>query len=251
MTSQTITINSDYFQVTPEGIVTCQALGVTGGKSFINLNDTFIVNSFGNVFILDNGRYDESIDANFTVRNANGTLTTSIYSGEIDIDNRNNKLRIHGVDYTYSTLDIANGIIGMWQNSDTEQDHAIIIKVDSGPTIHCGQTNTSTQIYESYMYCSDYRNLSSADLKKNIKLYDKKALPEILKTDIYSYNYNSDSKDSDKKIGVVIGNDYNCTDKIISDDNKSINLYSMISLSYKAIQELAKEVEELKNGKAN
>ena len=55
MTSQTITINSDYFQVTPEGKVTCQALSITGEKSFINLNDIFIVTPDGKVTIVDDG----------------------------------------------------------------------------------------------------------------------------------------------------------------------------------------------------
>lgn len=250
MTSQTITINSDYFQVTPEGKVTCQSLGITGADSFINLNDTFVVNKYGNVYILDNGSYDEGVGANLTINNSNGSMTTSIYSGEIDLTNRNYNLKIHATDYAYATLDITNGLIGMWKNSDSDQENAIILTIENGPQIRCGQTNTSTILYQSYMVCQDYRNTSSKETKKNIKAYKKQALPEILNTDIYWYNYKTD-EDKDKKIGVIIGDDYKCSDEIISNDNKSINLYSMISLSYKAIQELAKEVEDLKNGKAN
>lgn len=250
MTSETISINSDYFQVTPEGQVTCQKLAVTGNESFINLNDTFIVNKFGNVFILDNGRYEEGVNANLNISDTSGNRISSIYSGEIDLNNQGYYLRIHAETYANATLDIANGLIGMWQNNDTNQDHAIILGVESGPKIFCGQTSTSTVIYENYMYCQDYRNISSLEAKKNIKVYNKKALPEVLNTDIYWYNYKTDTT-KDKKIGVIIGNDYNCTNEIISDDKKSINLYSMISLSYKAIQELAKEVEDLKNGKTN
>lgn len=70
MTSQTININSDYFQVTPEGKVTCQALSVTGENSFINLNDIFIVTPNGKLTIIDNGNpYD---DRNFMISKDSG-----------------------------------------------------------------------------------------------------------------------------------------------------------------------------------
>ena len=70
MTSETININSDYFQVTPEGKVTCQALSLTGAESFINLNDTFIANANGKVIIVDDGNpYN---DRNFMVSKDSG-----------------------------------------------------------------------------------------------------------------------------------------------------------------------------------
>lgn len=251
MTSDTININSKYFQVTPEGKVTCQSLGVTGKESFINLNDSFVVNNLGNVLIYDSGRYAEGAEANFNIKNESGDLVTAIYSGEIDLSNDIYKLKIHAEDFGQSTLDICNSVITMWEDSDTIQDHAIVLSMSGGPRISCGQTNTSTYIYENYILCQDYRNISLAEAKKDIKLLNNGALKDVLDTDIYEYHYKTDTKNDNKKLGVIIGDNYKCSEKIMSEDNKSVNLYSMIALTYKAIQELAQEVEDLKNGKTN
>jgi len=251
LTSDNMTINSQYFKVDKLGHVVCQSLAIEGNQSYINLNDVFKVNRLGNALIIDQGKYDESTSANLQIRNNSGDLSSSLFSGEIDLNNKGYMIKIHAEDYAQGTLDVANGTIGLWENSDTNQDHAIVLSIDGGPRMLCGQTNTSTQIYENYMYCQDYRNSSSIEVKKDIEKFNNKALPEILNTDVYYYNYKTDKENSNKKIGVIISDNYNCTDKIISEDKKSVNLYSMISLSYKAIQELQEEIEELKNGKAN
>lgn len=86
MTSQTITINSDYFQVTPEGQVTCQKLAVTGAESFINLNDTFVVNNLGNVCIYDEGWQGQERNAQLLIVNQdNNGEYTGIYSNYFEI----------------------------------------------------------------------------------------------------------------------------------------------------------------------
>ena len=56
---------------------------------------------------------------------------------------------------------------------------------------------------------------SSIKVKKNIERYQSRALDEILKTDIYMFNYKSEEK-SKKTIGTIIGDGYNCSKEIIS-----------------------------------
>nr|DAY88984.1 MAG TPA: Receptor recognition protein, Long tail, Helical sandwich, Tail fiber [Caudoviricetes sp.] len=85
---------------------------------------------------------------------------------------------------------------------------------------------------------------SSIKVKKNIERYQSRALDEILKTDIYMFNYKSEEK-SKKTIGTIIGDGYNCSKEIISSNKEGINLYSMVSIAYKAIQELQDEIEKL------
>ena len=85
---------------------------------------------------------------------------------------------------------------------------------------------------------------SSIKVKKNIERYQSRALDEILKTDIYMFNYKSEEK-SKKTIGTIIGDGYNCSKKIISSNKEGINLYSMVSIAYKAIQEQQDEIEKL------
>ena len=85
---------------------------------------------------------------------------------------------------------------------------------------------------------------SFEEIKKNIKLYDKSALEQVLNSDIYTYNLKTE-KDTDKKhIGLVIGDKYKTPDEIVTDDG--ISPYSMISLLWKAVQEQQQQIENLK-----
>lgn len=85
---------------------------------------------------------------------------------------------------------------------------------------------------------------SSIKVKKNIERYQSRALDEILKTDIYMFNYKSE-EESKKTIGTIIGDGYNCSKEIMSSNKEGINLYSMVSIAYKAIQEQQDEIEKL------
>lgn len=93
-------------------------------------------------------------------------------------------------------------------------------------------------------------DLSDVESKKEITKYNKSAIDEIKNTDIYSFLYKQGNIKK-KTVGAVIGNDYNCSDDIISEDGKHISLYSMISVAYKAIQEQEDKIEELKNEISN
>lgn len=85
---------------------------------------------------------------------------------------------------------------------------------------------------------------SSIKVKKNIERYQSRALDEILKTDIYMFNYKS-QEESKKTIGTIIGDGYNCSKEIMSSNKEGINLYSMVSIAYKAIQEQQDEIKKL------
>lgn len=88
---------------------------------------------------------------------------------------------------------------------------------------------------------------SREEIKTNIKKYDKKAIDIIKKTDIYEFNYKNKEKFNKKSLGFVIGDKYNYSKEItaVDDDGKEIgaNLYSMVSISYKAIQEQQEIIE--------
>lgn len=92
----------------------------------------------------------------------------------------------------------------------------------------------------------DFQKSSLAEKKKNIKLFNKNALMLVKNTDIYEYNYKTEPNKTKKDIGAVIGEDYKCPSEILSNDNKSVNLASMLGVAYKAIQEQQEEIEELK-----
>ena len=85
------------------------------------------------------------------------------------------------------------------------------------------------------MWATAYKYQSQAKLKENIVKFKREALYMIKNSDIYEFNYKNNSKE--KTIGLVIGDGYNTPQEIIS-NKKGINSYSMVSISWKAIQEL-------------
>ena len=105
---------------------------------------------------------------------------------------------------------------------------------------------TGTIVTKGYVQAKGYNTNSSLELKKNIEKYENSGLNEILKTDIYKFNYKNEDDTNEKTIGTIIGKDYNYSEKILSQDRNSINLYSMISVAYKAIQEQQEQIEQLK-----
>lgn len=80
--------------------------------------------------------------------------------------------------------------------------------------------------------------------KRNIQKYNNKAIEEVKKTDIFYYNYKEDKENCKKRVGAVIGSDYNCSEEIIGTEGKGIDLYSMISVAYKALQEQQEIIEK-------
>lgn len=92
---------------------------------------------------------------------------------------------------------------------------------------------------------------SLESIKKNVSLYNEDALKLIKNAEIYSYNLKSE-KDTDKKhIGFVIGDKYKTPQEVIAKSGDGIDIYSMCSILWKAVQELTEEIEKLKGGKAN
>lgn len=100
---------------------------------------------------------------------------------------------------------------------------------------------------DGYVSGEAFIDNSREEIKTNIKKYDKKAIDIIKKTDIYEFNYKNKEKFNKKSIGFVIGDKYNYSKEItaVDDDGKEIgaNLYSMVSISYKAIQEQQEIIE--------
>lgn len=84
---------------------------------------------------------------------------------------------------------------------------------------------------------------SAASLKTNIQPA-LSMLDKVCESGIYSYNYKSELRDKSQnalapRYGLVIGDGYNTPEEVISSDGKHIDLYSMIAIAWKAIQELA------------
>ena len=87
---------------------------------------------------------------------------------------------------------------------------------------------------------------SLATEKKNFEKFDN-GLEIIKNTEIYQYNFKTEEDTDKKHIGFIIGDKYKYSEKITSKENNGVDIYSMMSVAYKAIQEQQQEIEQLKN----
>lgn len=87
--------------------------------------------------------------------------------------------------------------------------------------------------------------LSQEKKKKNIKKADINASNIILNSEIYTFNYKKDGKNEKERYGFVIGKKYKTPEEVIY-QNKGVDLYSMVSIVWKGMQEQQEEIEELK-----
>ena len=100
-----------------------------------------------------------------------------------------------------------------------------------------------------------WNQYSLEEMKKNIKKYEINALDLIKKSDVYEFHYKIEKDEEKKHIGFIIGKEYNTPEEFLSNTKESIDTSSLIGILVKAIQEqqveienLRKEMEELKNG---
>lgn len=99
--------------------------------------------------------------------------------------------------------------------------------------------NNGNSLFPGTVTAASHANSSLAELKTEITLVDQ-ALPDILKTDVYSYYLKRDLANGVRcvKYGFVIGEGYRLTDKVLSEDKDAIELYSAIGLLWRGEQEL-------------
>lgn len=105
------------------------------------------------------------------------------------------------------------------------------------------------------IYAANINSASSKEFKNNIKIADIDAMSIVEKSQIYSFNYNkysydnfltTESYNSEKRsFGFIT--EYETPDEVVAEDGKAVNLYSMISIAWKAIQELAAQIHFLEN----
>ena len=97
------------------------------------------------------------------------------------------------------------------------------------------------------VYAESFVNTSLESQKKNFeKLTLEEAIDILNNTDIYKYNLKSQDDIKKKHIGFVIGDNFNYSSKITSEDNDGVDNYSMTSVLYPIVKEQQAQTEELK-----
>lgn len=89
---------------------------------------------------------------------------------------------------------------------------------------------------------SQINGSSDRTLKKNIGEFKETALDHINATKIYDYHFKGENESERKKIGIMADEAPPC---VVGYEGKNIDIYSMISVAWKAIQELTAKVESL------
>ena len=92
--------------------------------------------------------------------------------------------------------------------------------------------------------CTSVDTSSDVNLKTEIADYTESAIQKILDTPIVSYRYKDEPEDARRTVGIIA---QIAPDEVYAsgDDGKAVSLYPMISLAWKAIQELNEKVVAL------
>lgn len=115
-------------------------------------------------------------------------------------------------------------------------------------------TSNNQQVFtisdqNTYIKNLTYQTISGSSLaskKKNFELLQESGIDIICKSDIYKFNFKDEEDKCKKHIGIVIGDEYNYSKLITNVENTNVDLYSMISIAWKAIQEQTEKIEQLK-----
>jgi len=156
-----------------------------------------------------------------------------------------NVFRVINPQYPSRSIYINDQYIGI--NSD-ETDNAVRIGItnyNEGIIFLSG--NGGTTLRASGITTPVVNQTSLLNTKKNISKAQISALETILNSDIYKYNLKIEEDTDKKHFGLIIDKNYKTPKEIISTEGNSIDMYSMSSISWKAIQELDQKLEKLLN----
>lgn len=106
-------------------------------------------------------------------------------------------------------------------------------------------TYTSLRAYnlmaQNKVYANGVALTSSRDKKKNVEVYEESALQQILQTKIYRYHLLDDLDEEMKRIGIIL---QEAPVDAIDIEGVGVDLYQMVAMSWKAIQELKQEIDK-------
>ena len=130
----------------------------------------------------------------------------------------------------------------IWNNGLSCFDYS---QGSSIPVIRTENDNGYAELAGHVVNAYGFNNISLEERKKNFEKLNN-ALSIIKDIDIYKYNYKNERDDDKKHIGLVIGENYNYSKEVTSNNNEEVDIYSLVSVCCQAIKELQKEINELK-----
>ena len=224
-----------------------------------------VINLQSNRFIVNSDNLQVSQDGKVTCQNIN--VESGVFSGEIN-------LKSEGENYPiFKIYDKENPESLYYQQSANvirwfSPYGTLTLSTNQYDGFHLNMRTKNgeidphienTDITPTYVISPEIRQRSLESTKKDFKLFDKNALNIINNAEIYTYHLKVEKDEDKRHIGLVIpdmGGNYKTPNEVISKDNTGIDLYSMISVAWKAIQEqqeminkLEERIKELENEK--
>lgn len=141
--------------------------------------------------------------------------------------------------------------INMWADQDGTQFRMSSSTNDCGVNINLlnygGEIlfDVSEASFSGKVYARQFIPNSKAEIKKDIKEFTDNPLDIINNTKVYEFNYKQNPYKK-KSIGFVIGKKYNISNEVTDDDENGINMYNVMGILWKAVQEQQQQIEQLK-----
>lgn len=245
------TINETKKEVSDE--ITNSLTGyVTKTNSELFIMDTDDTNTAVNVWKLDNNGFSYSsngINGNFNNEiTMNGEILAKYLKGIIASQKNVSWLNLEDGSFSYAngnlTYTSSDGLSIIGQlNADgrilfgTDDTELKILSTDGNEfkDIHAKNVWADNQVYASGVAVT-----SSRERKKNIDLYKRSSLSDIISTNIYTYHLNEDLNEEMKRIGIIV---QDAPVDAVDLSGVGIDLYQMCTMSWKAIQELNNKIE--------
>ena len=195
-----------------------------------------------------NGNFKVDTSGNMTCNNATftgGKITLSGTQSNPDLSLSNDSAH---------TSVASDGIYANTNNSTSKHAYLYTDETGGGITLGGNATNditlrAGTSAYIRCigdMYANEYNYNSLEKFKKDISKVKIEALNIVKNAELYEFNYKTESENSRKHIGFIIGDSYKTPNEVIANNGEGINVYNMCSVLWKAVQEMSEEIKQLK-----
>lgn len=216
-------------------------------KSLLNGKN---INLTGDNVVISSNNFNVDSNGNMSCSNANisGSIQSNnaiITGGNIDLIGDTTTPVITVRSYNNDEIEMYPNNINMIYNYSGEIVGQYLQK--GGYYVENETTGQSTTVWYDGITTPSVTQTSREESKKNFEKL-KNGLDIIKATDIYKYNLKNQADGDKKHIGFVIGKGYNYSHEITAEnegEEVGVNTYSMVSVAYRAIQELIETNENL------